>query len=187
MPMTALQIFKLDFSPLRGVLWAIVFGIYLVVTFVRYKSFSHEAEIQPKSVCGCYFNSLFKKYDICAAAAIGGIIALAGSIILRKRLIQETFFHNGEFHIEILGIPSAVVIGTALIALGFFALTALFGVKNKNACIGDFFLSICTSFVVFTFITLIAHPSQYLLYLNTAFCVYCVVMFVIRAKIVDKK
>ena len=187
MPMTALQIFKLDFSPLRGVLWASVFAIYLIVTFVRYRSFDHEEELHHKTVCGCYFNSLFKNYDICAAGAIGGIIALAGSIILRKRLLQDTFFSNGEFHISIMGIPSAVVIGTALIALGFFALTALFGVKNKKACIGDFFLAICTSFVIFTFITLIAHPSQYLLYLNTAFCIYCVVMFVIRSKVVDKK
>ena len=155
MPMTGLQIFKLDFSPLRGVLWASVFGIYLIVTFVRYRNFDHQEEVSHKPVCGYYFNSLFKNYDICAAFAIGGIIALAGSIILRKRLLQDMFFTNGQFDISIISIPSAIVIGTALISLAFFALTALIGIKNKKAHIGDFFLAICTSFVMFTFITLL--------------------------------
>ncbi len=188
-PVLFVQIFVTSYSPLRAILWAIALIIYLALTFIRYLRYKPNAlPVEFKTTDGNYFKTLFAKYDILLAMAIASIIALAGVIMLRTRAIQTYFFDpDGAIKILTRAIPYAVTLAGSLIPLAFFALTALLSVGKKSVGIGDFFLLICFCFVIFGFVILIAHPSPWMLYLNSAFCLYTVVLTFIRSKIVSKK
>ncbi len=188
-PVLFVQIFVTSYSPLRAILWAVALMIYLALTFIRYLRYKPDAlPVEYKTADGNYFKTLFAKYDILLAMAIASITALAGVIMLRTRAIQTYFFDaNGAINILTRAIPYAATLAGSLLPLAFFALTALLSVGKKSVGIGDFFLLICFCFVIFGFVTLIAHPSPWMLYLNSAFTLYTVVLTFIRSKIVNKK
>lgn len=188
-PVLFVQIFVTSYSPLRAILWAVALIIYLALTLIRYLRYKPDAlPVEYKTTDGNYFKTLFAKYDILLAMAIASITALAGVIMLRTRAIQTYFFDaNGAINILTRAIPYAATLAGSLIPLAFFALTALLSVGKKSVGIGDFFLLICFCFVIFGFVILIAHPSPWMIYLNSAFTLYTVVLTFIRSKIVSKK
>ena len=187
-PVLFVQIFVTSYSPLRAILWAVALMIYLALTFIRYLRYKPGALPVEYKTDGNYFKTLFAKYDILLAMAIASITALAGLIMLRTRAIQTYFFDvDGAISIATRAIPYAVTLVASLVPLAFFALTALLSVVKKTVGIGDFFLLICFCFVIFGFVILIAHPSPWMLYLNSAFCLYTVVLTFIRSKVVNKK
>lgn len=188
-PVLFVQIFVTSYSPLRAILWGSALIVYLALTFIRYISYKPNAlPAKFKATDGNYFKTLFAKYDILLAIAIASVTALAGLIMLRTRAIQTYFFDaNSAINIVVRAIPYAVTLVASLVPLAFFALTALLSICKKSVGIGDFFLLICFCFVIFGFVLLIAHPSPWMIYLNSAFCLYTVVLTFIRSKIVNKK
>ena len=184
-PVVLLQVLLVAYSQMRLAVWATVFCAYLVLYLFRFARYS-VTPCQEKP-CKCalkgYYGEISKKHDPLLTLAIGGFIATVAITLLKGQAINDYLIKNGAFVFSLKGIPIMVVLAAAFLSLAFFALIPLIGVKKKNVFVGDFFLAICFTFVIFGFITYIAYPSPLYLYLLIAFAAYCVVMTVTRMAI----
>lgn len=193
-PVLLIQIFMVAYSELRLTIWAFAFLIYMILAIVRLVSFDKDAVKKPACSIKCencgilkYFNCINKKHDPLITLAISGIIAGVALILLRGRAIQHYLLNSaGELTITLKALPILVTLAASLLSLAFFAIVALISVKAKHVTLGDYFLLQCTTFNVFGFLTLIAHPSPYMLWMLVAFTVYCIVLTVIRIKTVNE-
>jgi len=191
LPAILIQILISSYSETSLTVWAIIVALYLVCVLVRFIRYTPSVSaIKNTCSCKCYFKSLFVKEDMLLAISIAGVIAFVAVKLLCSRALHNYLFDNGatlnEIKISLKALPTLVIAGSALAALAFFALMSLLGANKKTVGIGDFFLAICTLFVLFGFITLIAYPSSLYLYMLIAFAVYCLVMIIIRAIVVSK-
>ena len=191
LPAVAVQINLRSYSEQNLIIWAIAVALFLICVIIRYARFT--PNLKPAVIkCNskCYLKQLFARSDMLVAMTISGLIAFIAIQLLVNRSIHNYLFENGvtlnKIHISLKALPTIVLAGISLFILGFSALITLIGVKRKTACIADFFLAICTLFVLFGFITLIAYPSKLYLYGLIAFGTYCLIMIIVRAIVVKK-
>ncbi len=186
LPLILVKFLALSYSPLKIVVWALAVAVYIVYLLLRFKFFDINAKVQTSENKNDYFAKLFAKYDIGFILSVGGIIALFASLLIDGDLLHS-LYAKGSLNIGASMLPIIVLTAVALIALAFFALVALIGVKKKAVCIVDLFLQLCLAFIIFGFISLISHPSLILLFLLIAFLVYTIAMLAIRIKICDSQ
>lgn len=191
LPATLIQLLMRVYSEVNLGIWAVVVALYLICLLLRFIKYDPNAKrIAPICTSKCYVNALFKKHDMLLLLAISGVIAFIAMQLLCSRSLHTYLFENSvtldKIDISLKALPTLVIAVSALAALGFFAIMALLGVKKKSVGIGDAFLAICTLYVLFGFITLVAYRSSLYLYGLIAFAAYCLILIVIRAIVVNK-
>lgn len=183
LPVVLAMIFVLYYSPLRVIVWAVIFGALIVFIFLRLVTYgSVKGHVRKTFSANNYFQKVFAKHDPLLSLSIGALIALVALVTLSTRSFQEHLLDGASVGLVLKSVPIAVVLVSAVGALVLFAIVTLLGCKNKNVGIVDFFLANCVSFIIFGYLTLIAHPSPILLYLLSAFLVYCIIITVVRVK-----
>lgn len=189
---TLIQILVKYPSEKKLAVWMIAVGVYLVAMLIRFVRFDLTAKITSLKTCkNCsvinYFGKLFKTYDVALILAAGALIAGTALVVLKTQAFKTYFgIKNGAISIELKLIPITIITLTAVATLGLGALVSASSLKRKDVCIGDLLLSICFSFVIFGFITLVSHPSPNLLKILIVLTVYCISLFSVRIVNVNK-
>ena len=185
MPLILIKLFLLTYTPLKISVWALAFAIYIIYLLFRFKHFDDQA--QPKEQENhSYFIDLFKKYDFLLILSVGGLIAMFSSLLIDCDLLHPVYV-GGTIDIQAHLLPTLILTLFVLLALLFFALVILFGCRKKEVCVVDLFLFFSLSFIVFSFIALISHPSPIMTILLSAFLVYTLVMLIVRVAVYKKQ
>ncbi len=179
-PLILVKLLILSYSPLKISIWAVAFIIFIVYLFFRFKFFNPEASIDVKEKEG-YFSNLFEKYDIGLILSIGGLIAMISTLLIDCDILHPIYVGDSVVLSAQL-LPNVVLTLLSLITLAFFATTVLIGCRKKGVGLIDLFLIFCLSFIAFSFIALISHPSLIMLWLLIAFLIYSIIMLIIRIK-----
>ena len=189
---TLVQILVKYPSEKKLAVWMIAVGVYLVAMLIRFIRFDLNAKVTlPDTSKNCsalaYFRKLFKTYDVTLILAAGALIAGVALVVLKTQAFRTYIgIKNGRIFVELKLVPIAIITLAAVATLGLGALVSAGSIKHKDVCIGDLLLSICFSFVIFGFITLVSHPSPNLFKILVALTVYCITLFSIRIVNVKK-
>ncbi len=178
LPLILVKLVLLTYSPLKVCVWAVAFAIFIIYQIIRFQAFDITVNVQPQEKHD-YFSTLFAKYDIGLILSVGGLIATFSSLLIDGDLLHP-LYDLKNFHFDAYLIPIVVLTALSLFALIFFAFVPLFGLKKSHVGIIDLFLLFCLSFIIFSFIALISHPSILMLILLIAFLLYTSILLTIR-------